>query len=30
MDRDAVQLLGDLAKKDGLITKPLTLDTLLP
>ncbi|MFC5001044.1 ABC transporter substrate-binding protein [Dactylosporangium cerinum] len=30
VDRDAVQLLGDLAKKDGLITKPLTLDTLLP
>ncbi|GGM47892.1 ABC transporter substrate-binding protein [Dactylosporangium sucinum] len=30
VDRDSVQLLGDLAKADGLITKPLTLDTLLP
>ncbi|GAA0906432.1 ABC transporter substrate-binding protein [Virgisporangium aurantiacum] len=30
VDRDSVQLLADLAKKDGLITKPLTLDKLLP
>ena len=30
VDRDSVQLLGDLARKDGLITKPLTLDKLLP
>ncbi|MEU7873941.1 ABC transporter substrate-binding protein [Dactylosporangium sp. NPDC049140] len=30
VDRDSVQLLGDLAKNDGLITKPLTLDALLP
>jgi NitT/TauT family transport system substrate-binding protein len=30
VDRDSVRLLGDLAKKDGLITKPLTLDALLP
>nr|BFE60192.1 aliphatic sulfonate ABC transporter substrate-binding protein [Dactylosporangium thailandense] len=30
VDKESVQLLGDLAKNDGLITKPLTLDTLLP
>ncbi|WP_433201165.1 ABC transporter substrate-binding protein [Dactylosporangium sp. CS-047395] len=30
VDRDSVQLLGDLARTDGLITKPLTLDALLP
>ncbi|MEU8635420.1 ABC transporter substrate-binding protein [Amycolatopsis sp. NPDC048633] len=30
VDRDSVQLLGDLATRDGLITKPLNLGTLLP
>jgi NitT/TauT family transport system substrate-binding protein len=30
VDRDSVQLLGDLATRDGLITKQLNLDTLLP
>ncbi|MCU1679637.1 MAG: NitT/TauT family transport system substrate-binding protein [Amycolatopsis sp.] len=30
VDRGSVQLLGDLAGKDGLITKPLNLDALLP
>jgi NitT/TauT family transport system substrate-binding protein len=30
IDRNAVQLLADLAQKDGLITKQPNLDTLLP
>lgn len=30
VDRDSVKLLGDLATKDGLITKSLDLDALLP
>jgi NitT/TauT family transport system substrate-binding protein len=30
VDRDSVELLGDLATKDGLITKSLNLDSLLP
>lgn len=30
VDRDSVQLLGDLATDDGLITKPIDLDALLP
>jgi NitT/TauT family transport system substrate-binding protein len=30
VDRDSVQLLGDLATRDGLITKPLNLGALLP
>lgn len=30
VDRDSVELLGELATEDGLITKPLDLDTLLP
>ncbi|MFI5914396.1 ABC transporter substrate-binding protein [Dactylosporangium sp. NPDC051541] len=30
VDKDSVQVLADLAKGDGLITKPLTLDALLP
>ena len=30
VDRNSVQLLGDLATKDGLITKPLNLNNLLP
>jgi NitT/TauT family transport system substrate-binding protein len=30
VDRDSVKLLGDLAKKDGLITKSVDLDALLP
>ena len=30
VDQDSVRLLGDLAKDDGLITKPLDLDALLP
>jgi NitT/TauT family transport system substrate-binding protein len=30
VDRDSVQLLGELATKDGLITEPVDLDSLLP
>jgi NitT/TauT family transport system substrate-binding protein len=30
VDRDSVKLLGDLASKDGLITKSVDLDKLLP
>jgi NitT/TauT family transport system substrate-binding protein len=30
VDRDSVELLGDLATEDGLITKSLDLDKLLP
>jgi NitT/TauT family transport system substrate-binding protein len=30
VDRDSVQLLADLATDDGLITKPVDLDALLP
>jgi NitT/TauT family transport system substrate-binding protein len=30
VDQDSVKLLGDLAKKDGLITKSVDLDALLP
>jgi NitT/TauT family transport system substrate-binding protein len=30
VDHDSVQLLADLARKDGLITKPVDLGTLLP
>jgi NitT/TauT family transport system substrate-binding protein len=30
IDQDSVRLLGDLATEDGLITKPLDLDALLP
>lgn len=30
VDRDSVQMLGDLATDDGLITKPVDLDALLP
>lgn len=30
VDRDSVQLLADLARKDGLITKPVDLGSLLP
>jgi NitT/TauT family transport system substrate-binding protein len=30
VDKDSVKLLGDLARKDGLITKSVDLDALLP
>ena len=30
VDRDSVELLGELATKDGLISKPVDLDSLLP